>query len=438
MTRKSLRGRLTLQFAVILTALYVAMSFVLVWNAHRTANQNASRILDAAAARTRLDLREGGIQTVMGESPEEMRADGLGLIIINSRNERRFRSQRHVPKWPRSQDGWKTVTIPFEDNKVVIGFPWWKTEESLQKLNIILLIQALFVPFFGYFGAGLLVGRILTPIAQLSKQASSAQGDNLRVELQAPTADAEVVGLVATLNGLLGRHAETVASRGRFYAAASHELRTPLQALSGHLEVALSKSRSAEGYQSALEEAHAQTQRLTELVQDLLFLNQVDVRTRCLPKEPSNLGEICDVQLTRFAPSIKERGLLLVKQIPSDVEVMAPSNHAWMLVRNLIENAVKYCSSGGKVTVEMEDNGRGPILSIYNDCAPLSSQECDQLFEPFYRPDAARNSKTGGNGLGLAICKAISSANKWPINLLQETNGLRVTVKFEESAQNAS
>ena len=92
-----------------------------------------------------------------------------------------------------------------------------------------------------------MVGRTLSPIDRLSRQAAAASVESLDVRLAAPSRDAEVVRLVATLNGLLQRLSDAAESRGRFYAAASHELRNPLQALLGHVEVTLDKERDREG-----------------------------------------------------------------------------------------------------------------------------------------------------------------------------------------------
>ena len=124
-----------------------------------------------------------------------------------------------------------------------------------------LLMGGLVVLVVG-IGAWFVVGKTLSPIRRLAHQAANASAEKLDARLDAPSQDAEVLELVNTLNGFLTRMEETVETKGRFYAAASHELRTPLQALSGHLELALSRERSAEDYKAALEEAKKQSSRL--------------------------------------------------------------------------------------------------------------------------------------------------------------------------------
>jgi signal transduction histidine kinase len=100
------------------------------------------------------------------------------------------------------------------------------------------------------------------------------------------------------------------------------------------------------------------------------------------------------------------------------------------MVRNLVENAVRYASEGGSVAVTLARRGGRLTLEVYNECGPLSVANPERLFEAFYRPDAARNARTGGNGLGLAICRAVAAANCWRVSLRRERDGLRATVAF--------
>jgi signal transduction histidine kinase len=97
-----------------------------------------------------------------------------------------------------------------------------------------------------------------------------------------------------------------------------------------------------------------------------------------------------------------------------------------MLVRNLIENAVKYATPGGVVCVELT----GPELTIFNAFSSTLRLDSAKLFEPFFRPDDSRSSETGGNGLGLAICRAVAAANGWKLTLDQDEKGVSVSVLF--------
>jgi signal transduction histidine kinase len=339
--------------------------------------------------------------------------------------------------WPgKPWDDWRLVdgfvVGPKGRPRILVIFQsWWAVMHEQAALKLGLLLLSLFAVAAVAGGVWLLVGRTLSPIHRLAVQASAASVENLQVRLKAPSRDAEVVDLVDTLNGLLSRLAETAAVKGRFYAAASHELRTPLQALSGHLEVALSRERSAEEYETFLQEAHRQTGRLTSLVKDLLLLHQLDSAPP-RPQEPVDLAEVCDGVLSHLVPLIDARELRLKANLSPGVVILAAPTHAEILIRNLVENAAKYAATGGEVTVSLTACDPETRLEVFNECPPVPGWNPEKLFEPFYRPDTARNTRTGGNGLGLAICRAIATANGWTVRLEQEARGVRAVAIFGE------
>lgn len=433
----SIRTRMTVAFALSIALLLLFACSGMSWYARHVAERNADNLLNGIAQivvpnltneEHRLDRYE-----LDEMEREDLRPNGMALLIVDKQGNILQQSQGHVPEWPRRrEDGWRVVVVEADTETVVIGQPWGRTERMLQSQNRMLIAVSMGAIAVAAIGAWLLVGWTLSPIGRLTQQAQAASGDNFHVRLSAPSQDAEIVSLVSTLNGLLARQAETVATRGRFYAAASHELRTPLQALSGHLELAIQRERTAEEYARVVEEAHTQTGRLSSLVRDLLLLNQLEAAP--LPQRvPVDIAELCQKVLENSAPLIEARHLNLRTIFPSEASFTAPPNHAEMLVRNLIENALKYANEGGIVQVRIESAAGTVALSIFDACPPLPDWNPEKLFEPFYRPDASRNSKTGGNGLGLAICRAIADANGWQVKLSQQPDGVLVQVLFLDS-----
>lgn len=435
MRPNSIRARMTLGFALFIAVLMLAVCAAFFVYTRHTARKNADARLASTAASIQQEL-SGGQHSLdkpeefLTEEDDDLRAADAALIIVDKANRVVAQSQQHVPSWPPRDDEWRIISFESGARRVVIGVEWHETEEALRERTYFLLALSAFVVALSSLGAWILVGRTLAPIDGLARQTKAASTESLRVQLESPSPDAEISRLVATLNDLLARLGETAATRGRFYAAASHELRTPLQALTGHLEVALSRRRDAEDYQTALSEAHAQAERLTSLVQDLLLLNQLDADTSRPPAVLLDVADMCVSELSLLRSLADERGLSIELSLPDACEITAPWNHATMLLRNLLENAVKYATPGGKVRLNLAQN----TLTICNDCAPVAGWDADKYFEPFFRPDASRNSQTGGNGLGLAICKAIADSNGWTLTLKQEENGVCAVVVFAPSS----
>jgi signal transduction histidine kinase len=362
------------------------------------------------------------------EEEDELRAANVVVLILDENQRVVGASQERAPQWPLAKDEWRASSFAMGDHTIVVCAPWRARVLELRRETLLLLLLSAVVVALSSMAAWNLVGRTLAPIDQLARQAQAASAESLHVRLGAPSPDTEITRLVSTLNELLGRLERTAAARGRFYAAASHELRTPLQALTGHLEVALSRPRGADDYRGALDESRSQAERLTTLVQDLLLLNQLDADTSRPPAVLLDLVDICENELKRQQPVARQRGLHFQLSLPESCEITAPWSHIEMLIRNLLENCVKYATPEGLVRVQL----RGRTLKLYNDSPPIAGWDPDKYFEPFFRPDASRNSQTGGNGLGLAICKAICDTNGWTIELQPDASGVTVTVCFGE------
>lgn len=401
----------------------------------RAAERNAENLMRSAADRMERDLSLEGPQAEFADELHDLKVDDLAMLIVDRKGNVLRRTEEDGPSWPTiAQAGWRTVSKPVGAYTVVIGTRWSKTAASLKNLATVLSIVAVCVVLVTAVGAWLLVGRTLSPIGSLARQAKTASAESMQVRLTPSSQDAEVVGLVSTLNGLLERLAETAAIRGRFYAAASHELRTPLQALSGHLDVALTKERSADEYRMTVAEAFDQTKRLRLLVQDLLILNQLDVATTQPPSEPVALADVCDQAISSFRRAISEKHLHVLANLTDDLELIAPPTHLEMLVRNLIENAVKYTPPGGNICLQLHRSPGSVEMELWNECVPPPADMLPRLFEPFYRPDGSRSSEEGGNGLGLAICRATAVANGWDIAIPPTPDGFRVVVGFTRPA----
>lgn len=430
----SIRTRMTVAFTLAMATVLLASGAGMVKYLKYSAKRQADTVLAATAGRVQQEWTHG--ERDLGEMAEDagtVEGEHVAIVIVDPQGRVLAQTVGTVPAWPLAgDDSWRTATAPLGSNTAVAALPWTRVEQSFRHLALVLLIFSGVISGATAVGAWILVGHTLSPIGLLSRQAQAASVDSLRLRLKAPSGDLEVVELVGTLNGLLERLTATAAVRERFYAAASHELRTPLQALSGHLELALSRPRSAPEYQAALGEAYGQTRRLIALVQGLLLLNQLDAATSQPPAERLDLTEYCERALTQFEPLALERNLRVSADLSHPLEIMVPPQHLDMLLRNVIENAVKYGAHGGAVSVRLCAGRDDTTLEVYNDCPPVPDWESDKYFEPFYRPDSSRNSQTGGNGLGLAICKAIATTNGWTLTRRRMEGGVAVAVSFPE------
>jgi signal transduction histidine kinase len=421
----SIRARTTAVFSLAVTLLMAVACGSLIAYARHISEREAKDTLSGALAKIThelMDEHDENAARLIAEEQEDVRPEDISFFLAGKDGKVIFGPGRVSSMEQLANPHlWRTVREPVGEGWLVAALPWGKTEASLRSLEVTLWLLGIFVVLIATVGAWVLVGRTLSPIGRLSNQANTATIDGLRVRLEEPSQDAEIVGLVATLNGLLERLSETAAVKGRFYSAASHELRTPLQALSGHLELALDRSRTPQEYRAAIVEAYQQTRRLIKLTRSLLLLYQLESADQPSP-EPADLAAICRETLAEFESLAAERNVRVTEELPDRAPFIAPPTHAEVLVRNLIENAVRY--AGSEVKVWMEDQA----LRIFNDADLPSDWDPQSLFEPFTRVDSSRNSATGGTGLGLAICRAIADLNGWTVILAREAAGVMATL----------
>ena len=448
---RSIRARLTVTFTLSIALLLVASDFALVGYTRHVAASRADRVLREGVNTVRAALsaeideadenrREGALHPAPLPGAGALHAtrqaleDEQAVALIVDPGGRLLRSEPGGPGplWPRrGDDGWRTLAAQIDDHAeagapsrrytVVVGFPWRVEQAELRRQTALLSALSGLVVLAGALGAWVLVGWTLRPIDALARQAAAYSAPERlanRPRLTSDSPDAEVVRLVMTLNGLLDGIAASAESKGRFYAAASHELRTPLHVLAGMVELALSRPRAAHEYRESLVEVQAQADRLVSLVQALLLLNRVE---RGLPQgapDTVDLPAMIQVHLRELKSAIGVR-LLRVRTdfAEKPVALRAPRAHADILVRNLLDNAVRYTPPEGEIRVTLSRTGESVILEICNTVDSTATVRGGDLFEAFYRADTSRTAATGGNGLGLSICKALADANGWILHL---------------------
>jgi signal transduction histidine kinase len=416
----------TLYAALLVTVIGLAFFFYL---EHQEAKRVDVRLLQALdEIKEQLDDGKphlNNIRDLVKDESGDLRVLNVAVLVLDSRSRVVSYSFPEASTWPLASQ-WRTQSMKHGGYILEVALNWNQVMERLRERTRALPFAGVVIVMMSSLGAWILVGRTLSPLEGLARQASAASAENLQVQLEAPSSDAEMTGLVETLNDLLLRLSQTAKAQTRFYAAASHELRTPLQTLSLLHEVTLSRPRENHEYIEIMGQSHIQTQRLIRLVQDLLLLNQLDMDNSRPESVLVDLADICEGELSQLRDSIAHKSLIICPSLPTNCELMAPWTHITMLMRNIIENAVKYARCGGRVEITVSP-GR---IRIWNECETSPNFETEKYFEAFYRPDASRNSQTGGNGLGLSICRAICEANAWNLAFTHENGGISVSVDF--------
>ncbi|MBF9234892.1 two-component sensor histidine kinase [Microvirga sp. BT350] len=233
------------------------------------------------------------------------------------------------------------------------------------------------------------------------------------------------------------------AMRADFVANASHELRTPLASLLGFIETLQGPARNdAKARERFLDIMRGQAQRMKRLIDDLLSLSRIEMRAHVPPTEPVDLTSIARQMVETLTPLARDRGVVIQATLPDGpLPVLGDRDELLRVIENLIENAVKYGESGGKVEVELAsvptpgDQGSSQAILAVQDYGPgIAPEYLPRLTERFYRVDVAESRDKGGTGLGLAIVKHIVNRHRGHLDIASEPGrGARFTVTLPEA-----
>lgn len=221
----------------------------------------------------------------------------------------------------------------------------------------------------------------------------------------------DVIGAVAVLRDVTElRQSERL--RRELTANVSHELRTPLTSIKGFTETLLDGAvRDESTSRRFLAIINSEADRLVKLVDDLLDLSQLESKRVTLDLQPVNVAALVTHTVDKLQPLAQGSGLLLNQQTPSDVWVTADRDRLEQVLTNLIDNALKYTPSGGRVDVRVARAQREVEISVSDTGQGIGPADLPHVFERFYRADRSRTRGSGGTGLGLAIARHIIEAH---------------------------
>ncbi len=282
--------------------------------------------------------------------------------------------------------------------------------QDLRTLWLLSTLAALL--FSGAVGLGL-SGAIARPLRRLTSAAGAvAQGD---LHQQVPVRSQDEVGRLShAFNEMTARLRAARQMQVDFVANVSHELRTPLTSIKGTVETlrdgAVDDRQVRDRF---LETVEGETDRLIGLVNDLLTLSRADSQALNLQRQAVDLGELARHTVERLALQAKGRDLhLRVKVSPDAPQALADPDRIEQVLRNLLDNGLKYSRPGGAVTVRVDGGPEGVArVRVEDEGIGIPAAALPHLGERFYRADRARSRAEGGSGLGLAIAQALVEAH---------------------------
>lgn len=306
----------------------------------------------------------------------------------------------------------RTINLRFEATtgttpvQAVLSLDVSEDDRVLERLARTLVAAALAGAVVIAAGGFTLVQIGLRPVRDLSAQIQALEADTLHRLLDGSAQPDELVPLVAHVNELLKRLHKAYEQLEAFNADVAHELFTPLATLMGSTEVALRKARDADALRDVLGSHLEDLQRMSMIVQDMLFLSQADRGAEARREHVGSLAGVARAVVDLHEAAIEEAGLQV--RIDGDATCTADVRLLQRALSNLIGNATRHAHLHSTVFVQIDRLDGEVALRVMNQGHTIAAEHLPHLFNRFYRADAARSDAVRNHGLGLAIVAAIA------------------------------
>lgn len=227
---------------------------------------------------------------------------------------------------------------------------------------------------------------------------------------------------------------ENAKQRNEFTANVSHELKTPLTAIMGYAQLISEGMVSAEDMKRFSKKIDKEAQRMLNLINDIIELSFLDDKT-ITNKHTYSLNTLITNLTQRLEPLIREKNIQLTTYLLED-QIYGNQELLEELFMNVINNAIKYNKEQGSIQINSHKENNQLVVEVIDSGIGVSEQDCEHLFERFYRVDKSRSKETGGTGLGLAIVKHIVLSHGGNVrfeSVLGEGSTLTILLPFENS-----
>lgn len=315
----------------------------------------------------------------------------------------------------------RIVTIPIMEGKrvtsiVQVGTSLEEFDETMKRLFLIMLISIPSSLGIALVGGYFLAKKALRPVDQIRRAAVKISSTNLDERIDVGQRADELGRLARTFNEMIERLKDSFQRVNQFSIDVSHELKTPLTILKGQTEVALRKDRAVADYKQVLNSNLEEIDRMTRIIDDLMFLSNANAREVRLNIEEVPLRDL----VTEICLSMKvfadKKGVELAVNDLADIKIKGDELKLRRMFWNIIENGIKYTPQGGKVDVASFVNNGYVRIDIRDNGSGISPNDIKYIFDRFYRGDKSRK-RESGSGLGLSISKWIVEAHNGTIQV---------------------
>lgn len=269
--------------------------------------------------------------------------------------------------------------------------------------------------------------RGLRPLQQMTQSLERIDPNHLNERLSRATWPRELQPVATAFDAMLARLENSFTRLSQFSADLAHELRTPISNIRGEAEVTLTRPRTPEDYRDVIESITGECERLSGIVENLLFLARAEATDRQIEKEIFRARPAIEKIASYYRTIAEDRGISITNEGEGDV--YADPVLFDRALSNLLDNALRFTPDRGKITIRSQSKNGRTELAVGDTGCGIAPHHLSRIFDRFYRVDSSRSSK--GTGLGLALVKSITDLHGGSATATSELNhGTTVTLTF--------
>lgn len=277
-----------------------------------------------------------------------------------------------------------------------------------REMGHLLLSQTLCFPpvlLLAWAGGYFIAGRVLSPLKKIVSRARTISAERLHERLPVSNPGDELGQLSITFNEVLSKLDRSFSQMRQFTADASHELRTPLSAIRSVGEIALRSELNAPDCRETVASILEEVEKMTRLVDDLLFLARSDSGAASPAAETVELGGVVRDEVAFLTVLAEEKGQRIALEIEQPCPVRLDLRIFRQALGNILHNAIKYTPEGEQILVRVANSAGWAVVEVADAGPGIGPEHQERIFDRFYRIDQGRSRNTGGTGLGLAIAR---------------------------------
>ncbi|MBW1994698.1 MAG: HAMP domain-containing histidine kinase [Deltaproteobacteria bacterium] len=290
-----------------------------------------------------------------------------------------------------------------------------KTLERFGEVFSIIMIPLILI---GFTGGAYLSNRTLRPIRDIIQTVQSIETGDMEARVPRSGTEDELDELARLFNEMLDRIHTLISGMKGALDNVAHDLRTPMTRLRNMLETALRINGDVALYREALADCIEESDRVLNMLGTLMDISEAETGVLRLEQNRVNIPDMIHKIMDMYQYVAEEKGIEIKTYCPGRLYVTIDQNRISQAISNLLDNAIKYTPSGGRITIEVYENNAACFIKLNDTGIGISPRDLPRIWDRLYRADPSRSSK--GLGLGLSVVKAIVKAHNGSVDVVSQ------------------